>query len=97
LVCLKQIRIITIEELFRGTIDGASAHPREVVKTALKCNAAAVIFVHNHPSGTSEPSSADRQITKILNDALGLVEIRVLDHLIVSYESTLSFQLKGLL
>ena len=76
-------RVIGFEELFQGTIDGATVHPREVVKRALARNAAAVILAHNHPSGVAEPSQADELITRRLKDALALVEIRVLDHLIV--------------
>jgi DNA repair protein RadC len=77
-----QHRIISCDELFRGTIDAASVYPREVVKTALFHNAAAIIFAHNHPSGVSEPSHADIAITQTLKSALDLVGIRVLDHLI---------------
>ena len=76
-------RVIAFRELFRGTIDGASVYPREVVKQALADNAAAVIFAHNHPSGVCEPSQADIRITANLRDALALVDIRVLDHVIV--------------
>ena len=76
-------RVIALRELFRGTIDGASVYPREVVKQALADNAAAVIFAHNHPSGVSEPSQADIRITERLQQALALVDIRVLDHVIV--------------
>ena len=76
-------RVIAFRELFRGTIDGASVYPREVVKQALADNAAAVIFAHNHPSGVCEPSQADIRITASLRDALALVDIRVLDHVIV--------------
>jgi DNA repair protein RadC len=83
--------------MFRGTIDGASVHPREVVKEALKRNAAAVILSHNHPSGVAEPSQADEIITTRLRDALALVEIRVLDHLIVAGGETMSFAEKGLM
>ena len=89
-------RVIAFEELFRGTIDGASVYPREVVKACLSHNAAAVIFAHNHPSGVSEPSQADKSITKRLKDALALIDVRVLDHLIVGEEVT-SFAEKGLL
>jgi DNA repair protein RadC len=78
-----QHRVIRFEELFRGTIDGASVYPREVVKIALAHNAAAVIFAHNHPSGVAEPSEADKHITMRLKQALGLIDIRVLDHFIV--------------
>ncbi len=76
-------RVIAFRELFRGTIDGASVYPREVVKQALADNAAAVILAHNHPSGICEPSQADIRITESLKKALGLVDIRVLDHVIV--------------
>ena len=76
-------RVIAFRELFRGTIDGASVYPREVVKQALADNAAAVILAHNHPSGVCEPSQADLRITERLRKALGLVDIRVLDHVIV--------------
>jgi DNA repair protein RadC len=81
-------RLISYEEMFRGTIDGASVHPREVVKRALAHNAAAVILAHNHPSGVAEPSRADESITRRLKEALALVEVRVLDHLIVGSEIT---------
>jgi DNA repair protein RadC len=90
-------RVIGFEELFRGTIDGASVHPREVVKEALSRNAAAVILVHNHPSGMAEPSQADELITRRLKEALGLVDIRVLDHLIVGDGVCESFAERGLL
>lgn len=90
-------RIIELEELFRGTIDSAAVYPREVVKTALRYNAAAVILAHNHPSGVAEPSPADRDITQRLVDALALVEIRVLDHIILARESSTSFAERGLL
>jgi len=76
-------RVIAFRELFRGTIDGASVYPREVVKQALADNAAAVILAHNHPSGVCEASQADIRITKRLQKALGLVDIRVLDHVII--------------
>lgn len=78
-----QHRVIRFEELFRGTIDGASVYPREVVKIALDHNAAAIIFAHNHPSGIAEPSEADKHITARLKQALGLLDIRVLDHFII--------------
>jgi DNA repair protein RadC len=76
-------RVIACEELFRGTIDGATVHPREVVKRALAHNAAAVILAHNHPSGVAEPSQADELITRRIKDSLAAVDIRVLDHLVV--------------
>ena len=88
-------RVIAFKELFRGTIDGCSVHPREVVKTALAHNAAAVILAHNHPSGNAEPSQADRRITDRLRDALALVDVRVLDHLVVGKE-VVSFAERGL-
>ena len=90
-------RLIEYIELFRGTIDGATVHSREVVKEALKLNAAAVIFAHNHPSGVADPSRADELITQRLKDALGMVDIRVLDHLIVGSDRVSSFAEKGLL
>ena len=90
-------RLIAFDELFRGTIDGASVHPREVVKQALGRNAAAVILAHNHPSGVAEPSQADELITRRLRDALALVDIRVLDHCIVGDTACLSFAAQGLL
>jgi len=76
-------RVIEFQELFKGTIDGAAVYPREVVKAALNCNAAAVIFTHNHPSGIPEPSQADIALTKRLKDALALVDVRVLDHVVI--------------
>ena len=81
-----QHRLIAFDELFRGTIDCASVYPREVIKHAIEHNAAAVILVHNHPSGDPEPSDADRRITQRLKEALGLVDIRVLDHIVVGYK-----------
>lgn len=89
-------RVIAFEKMFFGTIDGASVYPREVVRMALKHNAAAVIFAHNHPSGVSEPSRADEQITKLLKAALDLVDIRVLDHMVIGDE-VVSFAERGLL
>jgi DNA repair protein RadC len=76
-------RVLAFEELFRGTVDSASVHPREVVRRALHHNAAAVILSHNHPSGVAEPSEADRRITERLREALALIDVRVLDHLVV--------------
>ena len=90
-------RVIAKEELFYGTIDGASVHPRVVVSRALALNAAAVVFYHNHPSGVAEPSQSDLRITQRLKDALALVDIRVLDHLVVSTEDSTSFAQRGLL
>lgn len=88
-------RIIIFEELFHGTIDGASVHPREVIKRALQHNAAAVILAHNHPSGIAEPSRADVQITRRLVEALALVDIRVLDHLIIGDGEGVSLAERG--
>lgn len=92
-----QHRIIQFEELFRGTIDGASVYPREVVKKALAFNAAAVIFAHNHPSGIAEPSEADKHITRRLKQALSLLDIRVLDHFIIGDGEPFSFAEHGLI
>jgi DNA repair protein RadC len=89
-------RLIDYVELFRGTLDGAAVHPREVVKEALARNASSVLLVHNHPSGVPEPSSADVAVTRRLRDALAQVDVRVLDHLIVG-ESILSFADRGLI
>ena len=90
-------RLIEYVELFRGTIDGASVHPREVLKEALARNAAAVIFAHNHPSGVAEPSQADELITRRLRDALALVDIRVLDHIIIGDTGCASLAERGLI
>ena len=90
-------RLTGFEELFNGTLDGASVHPREVVKRALARRAAAVILVHNHPSGVAEPSRADELITTRLKDALALVDIRTLDHFVVAGAQTVSFVERGLL
>jgi len=92
-----QHAIVGFEELFQGTIDAASVYPREVVRSVLKQGAAAVILCHNHPSGSTEPSQADIQITKRLQDALGLIDVRVLDHLIVAGTRTVSFAERGLM
>ena len=92
-----QHRVIQLDELFRGTIDGASVYPREVVKQALYHNAAAVIFAHNHPSGVTEPSQADKQITEKLKKALDLFDIRVLDHFIIGDGEPYSFAEHGLI
>ena len=85
-----QHRIICFEELFRGSINAANIYPREVVKKALSVNAAAVIFVHNHPSGDPEPSEADKKITVQLRDALNLVDVSVLDHIVVGANECVS-------
>lgn len=90
-------RVICFEELFQGTIDGASVYPREVVQRALKHNAAAVIFAHNHPSGVAEPSRSDEDITSRLIDALRLVDIRVLDHCVIGDGEVVSFAERGLI
>lgn len=92
-----QNRVIAIEELFRGTLTQTSVYPREVVKAALRTNAGAIIFAHNHPSGVAEPSHADETLTQALKQALALVDVRVLDHFIVAGTKTLSFAERGLL
>ena len=89
-------RLIRCEILFRGTIDGASVYPREVVREVLSANAAAVILFHNHPSGVCEPSRADELVTKRLTEALQLIDVRVLDHIIVADGFT-SFAERGLI
>jgi len=90
-------RVIEYEELFRGTIDGASVHPREVLRRALHHNAAAVILAHNHPSGVSEPSDADTQITRRLKTALELVDVRLLDHFVIGDGTPTSMAERGLI
>jgi DNA repair protein RadC len=92
-----QNRLLAAEELFRGTLTQTSVYPREVVKHALKHNAAAVILSHNHPSGVAEPSRADELLTASLKQALALVDVRVLDHVIVAGSATVSFAERGLL
>jgi DNA repair protein RadC len=92
-----QNRLLGCEELFRGTLTQTSVYPREVVKTALRYNAAGVIFAHNHPSGVAEPSRADELLTQTLKHALSLVEIKTLDHFIVAGSKTISFAERGLL
>ena len=89
-------RVITYEELFTGTIDGASVHPREVVRRALAHNAAALIFAHNHPSGVAEPSAADAAITRRLKEALALIDVRVLDHIVIG-DDAVSLAERGML
>jgi DNA repair protein RadC len=91
-----QHRILEYAELFEGTIDGAAVYPRVVVQRALEVNAAAVVLFHNHPSGVAEPSAADRAITKRLQDSLALIDVRVLDHLVVSAGEVVSFAERGL-
>ncbi|HQU15755.1 MAG: hypothetical protein B7Z66_10585 [Chromatiales bacterium 21-64-14] len=90
-------RVIRYEELFFGTLDAASVHPREVVRRALEVNAAALILAHNHPSGVAEPSRADEALTRRLRDALALVDIQVLDHLVIGDREAVSFAERGLI
>lgn len=92
-----QHQLIASEELSRGTLSHTSVYPREIVKAALRRNAAALILAHNHPSGVAEPSAADRALTQTLRSALALVEVRVLDHLVVTRDSVVSFAERGLL
>jgi DNA repair protein RadC len=92
-----QNRLIAYRELFRGTICQTAVYPREVVKEALAYNAGAILFAHNHPSGLAEPSAADLQLTRQLQQALALVDVKVLDHLIVAGEEIRSFAEAGLL
>ena len=88
-------RLIRYEELFRGTVNGASVHPREIAKRALHHNAAAVIVAHNHPSGVAEPSQADRAITARIRDAMALIDVRLMDHLVVGDGEIVSFAERG--
>ncbi len=90
-------KVIQYEQMFRGTIDSASVYPREVVKRALQLNAAAVILAHNHPSGNSEPSKSDEHITQRLVDALKLVDIRVLDHVVIGGDQNVSMAERGMI
>lgn len=92
-----QHRLIAAEELFHGTLTQTSVYPREVVKRALIHNAAAVMLSHNHPSGLAEPSSTDRSLTEALKQALGLVDVRVLDHIVIGEQEALSFAERGLI
>jgi DNA repair protein RadC len=92
----KRHRLITAEDLFRGTIDGASVHPREIVRSVILHGAAALVLYHNHPSGQASPSQADELITARVREGLALIDVRVLDHIIVG-ESTYSFAEHGLL
>jgi len=91
----KRHRLIHFEEMFRGTIDGASVHPREIVKAALQRNCAAIIIAHNHPSGIAEPSQADELITQRVKEALALVDIRLLDHIIIGDGVSVSLAERG--
>jgi len=92
-----QHRVIKFEEPFQGTLTQTSVYPREIVKAALACNAAAVIFAHNHPSGVAQPSQADELLTANLKEALALIEVRVLDHFIIAGNQAISFAERGLL
>jgi DNA repair protein RadC len=99
-VCLwldAQHRVISCQEAFKGTLTQTSVYPREIVKSALAANAAAVIFAHNHPSGAAQPSQADELLTRNLKEALGLVDVKVLDHFIVAGSQAISFAERGLL
>ena len=90
-----QHRVIEFEILFQGTINGASVHPREVIRKTLKHNAAALILAHNHPSGIAEPSAADRHITQELAKALDLIDVRVLDHIVIGDGESVAFSERG--
>jgi len=90
-------RVLVAEELFRGTLNGTSVHPREVVRRVLTHNAAAVIVAHNHPSGDSEPSSPDLALTRLLRDALALIDVRLLDHFIIGAGEPTSLAERGLI
>ena len=90
-------RIITVEDLFFGTIDGATVHPRVIAQKALTHNAAALLAYHNHPSGVAEPSQADKTITHRIREALALIDVRLLDHLVVSVDDCVSFAESGLI
>ena len=92
-----QNRVISLDQMFRGTLTQTSVYPREVVKAALAHNAAAIIMAHNHPSGSAEPSRADEALTQTLKAALALVDVRVLDHMVVTRDTVLSFAERGLL
>lgn len=92
-----QHRLIAVEEMFRGTLSQTSVYPREIVKAALQHNAAAVLLAHNHPSGIAEPSRADESLTHALKNALSLIDVRVLDHIVIGAASAVSFAERGLL
>jgi len=90
-------RVLAVRDIFQGTIDSAAVHPRVVVQQALKCNAQSTIFYHNHPSGVAEPSTADKAITKRLKDVLSMIDVRVLDHFVISATESISFAEQGLI
>jgi DNA repair protein RadC len=92
-----QHKVLAVEEPFRGTLTQTSVYPREIVRAALRVNAAAVIFAHNHPSGVAQPSQADELLTRSLVDALALIEVKVLDHFVVAGAQAISFAERGLL
>ena len=92
-----QHQLLGMEAMFHGTIDGASVYPREIVRKVLEYNAAAVILAHNHPSGKAEPSRADQTITARIQEALGFIDVRVVDHLVIGSEEVVSFAQRGLL
>ena len=92
-----QHRLLALEEMFRGTLSQTSVYPREIVLRALHHQAAAVVFAHNHPSGSVQPSRADEALTQTLKAALALVDVRVLDHIIVGTGETLSMAERGLM
>lgn len=92
-----QNRLIASEQLFTGTLSQTSVYPREVVRRALHHNAASVVFAHNHPSGVAEPSGADESLTRVLKNALALIDVRVLDHFLVASDGMLSFAERGLI
>ena len=92
-----QNRVLAVEELFRGTLTQTSVFPREIVKRALRFNAAAIIFAHNHPSGVAEPSRADEALTQTLKHTLALVDVKVLDHFVIGGDSAMSFAERGLI
>ena len=92
-----QHRLISFREMFLGTVDSATVHPREVLRETLSLNAAAVIFVHNHPSGVAEPSASDVKITERLRHLLQLIDVRVLDHIVVTGTEAISMAERGLL
>lgn len=92
-----QNRVISYEELFRGSLTQTSVFPREVVKRALEVNAAAIVFAHNHPSGAAEPSRADEVLTQTLKHTLSMVDVKVLDHFIIGHDAAMSFAERGLL